>query len=181
MPRLAIPSRDDAPEASREILNRVHDQLGTVPSFDRLMASSPAALRGHAAFTTALAGAIDVKTRERVALAIAQANGCDYCLSAHSYRAINIAKISPAEIDASRRCESRDPKAEAAMRFAVKIVNGRGDVSDEDLSEIRSAGFDDQQIVELVAFVGLNIFANYLNRVARTEIDFPAVRSAAED
>jgi uncharacterized peroxidase-related enzyme len=178
MSRLAIPSRDDAPSDTREALDAVHRQLGRVPGFDRLVASSVAAFRGYSALSDALAGAIDIKIRERVALAIAQENGNDYCLSEHNYRALNFARIGPSEIGASRRCRSSDSKAEAAMRFAVEVVRTRGNVADGDLADIREAGFSDPQIVELVAFIGLNLFSNFLNQVAETEIDFPVIRSA---
>lgn len=178
MSRLAIPSRDEAPEASRALLDEIHDQLGVVPSFHRLVASSPAALRGYTALSGALASTLDIKIRERIALALAQENGCDYCLSSHNYRAINLAKISPDEIKSSRRGQSRNAKAEAAMRFAVDVMKTRGNVSDQDIADVRKAGFSDPEVVELVAYVGLNVFTNYLNQVAQTEIDFPLVRSA---
>jgi uncharacterized peroxidase-related enzyme len=178
MSRLRIPTRDDAPLASRELLDEIHDQLGVVPSFYRLLASSPAALRGYTAFSGALAGVLDVKVRERIALALAQENGCDYCLSAHTYRATNLAKISPDEIELSRRCRSSNAKAEAAMKFAVLVMRARGNVLDLDIADIRQAGFSDPEIVEIVAHVCLNVFTNSLNHVAQTEIDFPLVRSA---
>jgi uncharacterized peroxidase-related enzyme len=178
MSRLTIPNRDDVPEASRALLSAVHDQIGTVPGFYRLVASSPATLRGYTAFSSALDEVIDLKTRERIAIAIAQENGCDYCLSAHSYCAINLAKIGPAEIESSRHCRSRDAKAAAAMRFAVEVSRSHGGVSDQDLHDVRAADFSDAQIVEIIACVSINLFTNSLNRVARTDIDFPIVRSA---
>lgn len=179
MSRFAIPAREDVPEASKPILDAVHAQLGVVPNMFRLIAQSPAALQGFAANNGALARTLDVKTRERIALAVAQVNGCDYCLSAHSYLALNLAKISPEEIALNRRGASGDPKANAAVHFAARIVRERGHVTNADIRAVRDAGFSDAQIVEIIAVTAENIFTNLLNVVAQTDIDFPIV-SASE-
>jgi uncharacterized peroxidase-related enzyme len=178
MSRLAIPARDDVPEASKPILDAVHKQLGVVPNMFRLIAQSPAALQGFAANNGALAKALDVKTRERIALAVAQVNACDYCLSAHTYLGLNLAKISPEEVALNRHGESGDAKANAAVTFAAKIVRERGRVSDADIRAVREAGFSDGAIVEILAVTAENIFTNLLNIVADTDIDFPVVRAA---
>jgi len=128
MPRLTIPARDDVPAESKPILDAVQSQLGVVPNMLRLIASSPAALKGYTANNAALAKALDVKTRERIALAVAEVNGCDYCLSAHSYLGMNMAKISSEEIALNRMGRSGDAKADAAVRFAVNVVRDRGRV-----------------------------------------------------
>ncbi|MFO1236533.1 MAG: peroxidase-related enzyme [Alphaproteobacteria bacterium] len=178
MSRIAIPARDDAPEASQAILTAVHAQLGVVPNLFRLLANSPAALTGYAGLSAGLTKALDVKTRERIALAVAQANGCDYCLSAHTYLGLNLARISPEEIALNRRGGSSDPRAAAAVAFAVKVTQARGHVSDADLAAVRLGGFSDAEIVEIVALVAENVFTNFLNEVAKTDIDFPVVHAA---
>jgi uncharacterized peroxidase-related enzyme len=178
MSRLTIPARDDVPDASKPILDSVHKQLGVVPNMFRLIASSPAALQGFTANNGALARTLDVKTRERIALAVAQLNGCDYCLSAHSYLGLNIAKLSPEEVALNRKGGSNDPKADAAVRFAAKVVREHGRVSDADIKAVRDAGFDDGEVVEIIAVVAENIFTNLINVVAQTDIDFPVVRAA---
>lgn len=176
--RLAIPARDDVPEASKPILDAVHKQLGVVPNMFRLIASSPAALQGFAANNVALTKTLDVKTRERIALAVAQVNGCDYCLSAHSYLGLNLAKISPEEVALNRQGRSSDARADAAVRFAAKIVRERGRVTDADIGSVRDAGLSDGQIIEIIAVAVENVFTNLLNIVAKTEIDFPIVLAA---
>jgi uncharacterized peroxidase-related enzyme len=178
MSRLVVPARDDVPDASKPILDAVQKQLGVVPNMFRLLASSPTVLQGFVANNGALAKTLDAKTRERIALAVAQANGCDYCLSAHSYLGLNLAKIGPDEIALNRKGQSGDAKADAALRFATKVVRERGRVGDADIEAVRNAGFGDSQIVEIVAVVAENIFTNLLNVVAQTEIDFPVVRAA---
>src|SRR5271165_5326861 len=178
MSRIAIPTRDAAPAASQPILDAVNKQLGVVPNLFRLVANSPAALAGMTGLSGALSKALDVKTRERIALAVAQVNGCDYCLSAHTYLGLNLAKISPEEIALNRKGRSGDPKADAAVRFAAKVAQERGHVTDADIAAVRDAGFNDSQIVEIIAVTAENIFTNLLNVVAETDVDFPVVRAA---
>jgi uncharacterized peroxidase-related enzyme len=175
--RLRISTRDAAPEGSKPVLDAVYRRLGVVPNLSRLIGSSPVALGAFAALQDGLGDALDAKTRERIALAVAQCNGSDYCLSAHSYTATNFAKLAPEEIALNRKGRSKDAKAEAAIRFAVAVVERRGHVADADIELMRRAGYDDPQIVEIVALVAENIFTNYLNEVAKTEIDFPIVRA----
>jgi uncharacterized peroxidase-related enzyme len=177
MSRLRISTRDDAPAASKPILDSIYRKLGVVPNFSRLIGSSPAALGAFAAFQEGLSRVLDAKTRERIALAVAQVNGSDHCLSAHSYLATNFAKLSPDEIALNRKGGSTDVKAQAAVNFAMKVAEQRGRVGDDDIAAVRLAGYHDAQIVEIVALVAENIFTNYLNEVAKTDIDFPVVRS----
>lgn len=178
MSRITVPTREAAPTASQPLLDAVEKQLGVVPNLFRLVALSPAALQGFLGLNGALAKALDLKTRERIAIAIAQSNGCDYCLSAHTYLGLNLAKIDAAEIALNRKGASAEPKANAAVAFAVKVDEARGKVSDADLQAVRAAGFTDAQIVEIIAVVAENIFTNFVNIVAGTEIDFPVVLTA---
>ena len=177
MSRLAIPSLGDAPAASKPTLDAVHKQLGVVPNLFRLIGSSPAALTAFTSFQGALTKTLDVKTRERIALAVAQVNGCDYCLSAHTYLGLDMAKISPEEIALNRSGASGDAKANAAVAFAFKVAKKRGHIGDADIAAVRNAGFTDAQAVEIIALVAENSFTNYLNEVAKTDIDFPVVRA----
>lgn len=181
MSRILIPaSIDAAPAAAQPQLEAVKKQLGMVPNLFRLVANSPSALEGYLSMSGALAkGNLPAQTRERIALAVAQINGCDYCLSAHSYLGKNLAKLSDAEIASNRQGGSLDAHADAAVRFAAKVAQERGHVSDVDLHDVRTAGYDDAQIVEIVLHVALNTWTNYINEVAKTEIDFPLAQALA--
>lgn len=181
MSRIAIPaSIEAAPEASRPLLEQVTRQLGSAPNLFRLAANSPAALEGYLGLFGALGkGRLPAATRERIALAIAEFNGCGYCLSAHTYLGSNLAKLSPEEIAANRRGRSTDAKADAAVRFAVKVAETRGHIDNGDLIAVRNAGYDDAQVIEIVQHVALNIWTNYLNEVAQTDIDFPVAEGVA--
>jgi uncharacterized peroxidase-related enzyme len=142
----------------------------------RLVSNSPAALEGYVGLSAALSkGKLAPQTRERIALAVAEINGCNYCLSAHTYLGKNLAKLNDAEIMANRGGASRDPKANAAVRFAAKVSRERGHVSEADLETVKAAGYDDAQVIEIVLHVALNTWTNFINEVAKTDIDFPVV------
>jgi uncharacterized peroxidase-related enzyme len=177
MSRIPTPATiADAPEKAQPLLEAVKKQLGIVPNMFRLIATSPQALEGYLGLSGALGhGALPAATRERIALAVAEMNGCDYCLSAHSYLGKNLARLDEAEIAANRNGGSNDPKADAAVRFAVAVTRARGHVAEADLSAVRLAGYGDAQIIEIVQHVALNTWTNYVNEVFKTDIDFPVV------
>ncbi len=179
MSRIIIPTTEQTPAASRPILDAVGRQLGIVPNLFRLEALSTAALEAHVGLNGAASKTLDVKTRERIALAVAQVNGCDYCLSAHTYLGLNVARLDAAEIAAARRGHSADVKADAAVSFAKKVSEARGQIDDADLAAVRQAGFSDAQVIEIITNVALNTLTNLLNNVARTPIDFPVVTALA--
>ena len=177
MSRIPTPATiDAAPTASRPLLEGVKKQLGVVPNMFRLISNSPAALEGYLGLSGALnKGRLPAPTRERIALAVAEENGCSYCLSAHSYLGKNLAKLDDAEITANRQGASHDPKADAAVRFATKLVQERGHVSEDDVRAVKAAGYDDAQVIEIVLHVALNTWTNFINVAGDTEIDFPVV------
>ena len=181
MSRIHTPaSLETSPVASQPQLAAVQQQLGVVPNLFRVIGNSPAALAGYLGLNGALAkGQLDARTRERIALAVAEVNACDYCLSAHTYLGKHAAKLDDAEMAANREGGSHDAKAAAAVRFAVQVVRARGHVEDADLQAVRAAGYSDAQVVEIVLHVALNTLTNYVNEVAKTAIDFPVVTHRA--
>lgn len=169
----------EAPENSRELLEGVEKLLGSVPNMFRLIGNSPATLEGFLGLNGALGkGTISAATRERIALAIANYNGCDYCNSAHSFLAKNLAKLDEAEISANRSGRSTDARADAAVRFALKVARSRGRVENDDIAEVRDAGYSDAELLEIVGHVALNLLTNYINEVFETSVDFPVIEAA---
>jgi uncharacterized peroxidase-related enzyme len=179
MSRLHTPATiESAPAASQPMLEAVKKQLGIVPNLFRLVSSSPAALEGYLSLSGALGkGQLPAATRERIALAVAEINGCNYCLSAHTYLGKHVARLDDAEITANRSGASNDPKADAAVRFAAKVAHARGHVGADAVHAVKEAGYDDAQVIEIVLHVALNTWTNYINEVAGTEIDFPVVEA----
>lgn len=181
MTRIATPATiAEAPLAAQPLLEAVKKQIGSVPNLFRVVSNSPAALEGYLGLSAALGkGTLHAATRERVALAVAEINACEYCLSAHSFMGKKLAKLDDAEILANRKGHSNDPKADAAVHFAAQVTKARGHVSDDDLRAVKMAGYDDAQVVEIVLHVALNTWTNYINSVAQTVIDFPLAKSLA--
>ncbi|OQW74753.1 MAG: alkylhydroperoxidase [Proteobacteria bacterium ST_bin14] len=179
MSRIATPATiADAPAAAQPLLDAVNKQLGVVPNMFRLISNSPQTLEAFLGIGTALGkGALPAATRERIALAVAEVNGCNYCLSAHTYLGKNLAKLDDAEITANRSGASNDPKAHAAVRFAAKLVRERGQVSEADLSAVKLAGYTEAQVLEIILHVAVNTFTNYVNEALKTDIDFPVVEA----
>jgi uncharacterized peroxidase-related enzyme len=181
MSRIPTPETiEAAPAKSQDVLNAVKAQLGVVPNMFRLLATSPTTLEGFVALNGAMGkGSLSAATRERLALAIAEINGCEYCLAAHTYLGQNLAKLTEAEVIANRKGGSTDAKADAAVRFAVKVAQARGQVSAQDVADVKAAGYSDAEIVEITVNVALNTLTNYVNSVFDTAIDFPAAKSLA--
>ncbi len=179
MSRIFTPSVEEAPARSKPLLEGIAKKLGVVPNLYRVASQSPEAFEGLLTLSQALSRSLDAKTRERIAIAVAEVNGCDYCLSAHTYIGLNFAKITLEDAERSRQGSSTDARAAPAVRFAREVARKRGQVSDADIAAVKAAGYGDAQIVEIVALVAENVFTNFLNNVARTEIDFPVVKSSA--
>lgn len=153
--------------------------LGATPNLFTTAARSPAALAAmNSLFATLGKAALGGKTGELIAIAIAQANGCAYCLSAHSAIGASFG-LSPEALASARVARSTDPRTEAILALSAAINQTRGKVDDATLASARLAGLTDAEIVEIVAHVALNVFTNYLNNVAETAIDFPVVTLAA--
>jgi uncharacterized peroxidase-related enzyme len=163
---------------NKQIFDGLQRALGTVPNLMKTLGNSPAALNAYMSFNAALGEAkIPAAVREQIALAVANANSCDYCLSAHSALG-KLAGLSEADLGLARNAQAGDPKRSAALKFAIEVVRQRGMVRPATIDALREAGYGDGEITEIVAVVAINIFTNYFNHIAGTEIDFPVVHSA---
>ena len=157
-------------------LSQVKAGLGKVPNFFATLANAPVALDGFLSLSKALSrGRLSARQREILALAVAEENECQYCLSAHTESAKAVG-VSAAEVRKAREGNSDDSFERSLTRFAKNIVRQRGLISEEDLEIARRAGIDDGLMLEVVANVALNTLSNYANRLAGTEIDFPVVQ-----
>jgi uncharacterized peroxidase-related enzyme len=175
MQRLSSINPAEATGKAKKLLDGVQSALGMTPNLMKALATSPAALDAYLKFDSALStGALDRKFREEVAIAVAQANSCEYCLSAHSAIGKSVG-LPDEEIASSRQAHSADAKRDAGLRFAQSVVVQRGEVSDDAIARVRQAGYTDGEIAEIVANVAVNIFTNYFNQIARTDVDFPRV------
>jgi uncharacterized peroxidase-related enzyme len=179
MARLPIIAPENSTGKVHELLSAVQKKLGLVPNMTRVMANSPAVLESYIGFSGALdGGSLNVKVRERIALGAAEANQCDYCLSAHSTIG-KLVGLNETEILDSRRGRSTDSKSAVALQFSRQVIEKRGAVSEADIEVAHKGGLTDGEIAEVVALTVLNIFTNYFNTAFQVDIDFPVVKGLA--
>lgn len=173
MSRIQQVKPESAQGQTAELFSAVRSKLGMVPNMMRAMGNSPTALHAYLQFSGSLAnGVLSAKERELIALTVGQSNRCDYCLAAHTALG-KMAGLNAEQIRDARIGNAVDSKTEALVRFSKKLVDERGRVTDEDLNTLRQFGFDDEHLAEIIANVAVNIFTNYFNHVAETDIDFP--------
>jgi uncharacterized peroxidase-related enzyme len=178
MSTLPLIDPSTASEPAAGLLAGVQKSLGVTPNMTKAMANSPALLKGYVDFSGALShGVLRPALREQIALAIAQDNSCNYCLSAHSYLAEHVAHLSEDDIAAARRSEAADPKTAALLAFATAVNDRRGAVTSEQIDAVRAAGASDEEIAETIGHVALNVLTNFFNKAVAVEIDFPLVEA----
>jgi uncharacterized peroxidase-related enzyme len=175
MARIKLPTREQAPAETHEILDAVQQRLGFLPNGLRLLSLSPSALHAFVGLQTTMSHALDAKTQEAVALAVSSANGCNYCVASHCFNTRANSQTAPDEITLNLEGKSGDPKRAAAAAFTKRIIETHGKVSDADLAAVRAAGYSDGQIVELTALAARYTLTNFLNNMADVEIDIPHV------
>lgn len=175
MARINVVTHETANGEQKALFDAIQSQIGMVPNFLKVFANSPEALKAFLGLHgIANGGSLEPQTRERIALALAQQNACEYCLSAHTAIGRK-AGLNGAEIEANRAGTSQDAMAAAAVKFARALVEHTGDVTNAELADVRSAGYTDAAIVEIITHVGMNILTNILGRASRIDIDFPKV------
>jgi uncharacterized peroxidase-related enzyme len=175
MARINLVTAESANVEQKALLDAIQSQLGMVPNFLKVFANSPDALKAFLGLHgIANAGSLGPQTRERIALALAQQNACEYCLAAHSAIGRK-AGLNNAEIEANRAGTSQDAKAAVAVKFARSLVEHTGEVTTAELLEMRNAGYSEADIVEVITHVGMNILTNILGKAGRVDIDFPKV------
>ncbi len=162
---------------SKELFDAVQKKLGFIPNLIKVFGNSPATLQTYLSLGELTAsGNFSNKFREQLALAIAEENECNYCLSAHT--AIGkMNGLTDAETEQNRQGLSSDAKVQAGLNFAQSVTKNRGNVSSEELAAAKAAGYNDGDILEIVLNVVANTLTNYVNHIAETEIDFPSVEA----
>jgi uncharacterized peroxidase-related enzyme len=176
MARLTALSPEQATGKTKELFTAIEGKLGMVPNMMRTMGNSSAALEGYLNLSGALGGGtLSATTGELIALAVAESNSCNYCLSAHTYIGINLVKIDAVILTAARYGNAADAKTDAILKFAKTLVNKKGLVNDADVATVKAAGITEGEVGEIVGHVALNILTNYFNNTANTDIDFPVI------
>jgi uncharacterized peroxidase-related enzyme len=175
MPRTIALAPEQVPADSKPTLDTFTRNIGFTPNMLATFAHSPIAFNAWAALLGSLSKTLDVKTRDSIGLAVSEVNGCNYCLTVHSFTAEHMAKLSADEIILARKGHAPDPKRDAAVQFARKVIETRGHVDDGDVKAVREAGYTEANVMEIVALVAMYSLTNFINNVFDPEKDFPAV------
>ena len=176
MPRIQPIEVQEADAKTAATLKAVQSKLGVLPNMFTTMAHAPVVLGGYLQLSEILGqGRLNARQREVIALAVAQENQCEYCLSAHAALGKG-AGLSEGDIERARAGDAQNPEDAAIARLALRIVRTRADLSDDELWHARHAGLDEGQILEVIAQVALNVLTNYVNRIAGTAVDFPLIK-----
>jgi uncharacterized peroxidase-related enzyme len=178
MPRATAQRPEHVPAHSKPTLDAFTKNLGFTPNMMATFAQSPIAFNAWATLLGSLSKALDLKTRDSIGLAVSEVNGCDYCLSIHSFAAEHMAKMPADEIIRARKGHASDPKRDAAVQFARKVIETRGHVSNADVEAVYDAGYTEANVMEIVALVAMYSLTNFFNNVFDPEKDFPAVSPA---
>ncbi|MFC7397282.1 carboxymuconolactone decarboxylase family protein [Chelatococcus sp. GCM10030263] len=178
MARTAALTPEHVPADCKQTLDTFTKNIGFTPNMMASFAQSPIAFNAWASLLGSLSKVLDVKTRDSIGLAVSEVNGCNYCLTVHSFTAEHMAKLPAEEIILARKGHASEPKRDAAVQFARKVIETRGHVSDADLKAVRDAGYSDANIIEIVALVAMYSLTNFFNNVFDPEKDFPAVAPA---
>ncbi|MEV6904802.1 peroxidase-related enzyme [Amycolatopsis sp. NPDC051372] len=178
MSRLTTPSPDEVPAGAQATLDGIRAQFGFVPNMFATLAANPAVLDIVMTLQGKIGRVLDAKTRHTIALAVSQANGCNYCQAMHAYVSSELGGMSHDDIELARAGSSTDPRRAAVARFAQRVVESRGQVSDADIAAVRGAGYTDGQIQAIVTVAVVFLLTNFLNNVNQTDVDIPAIGAA---
>lgn len=175
MARVNVVDPKTATGETKQLLDGVQAQLGVTPNFIRVLANSPKALAAFLGlFGNISQGSLDQKIVERIALAVSERNGCQYCVSAHTAIA-GKAGLDKAEIEKARNGQASEKKAEAAVKFALALNEKRGGVSAAEVVAAKEAGITDGEISEIIVNVSIFFLTNLIGKSTSVEIDFPKV------
>ena len=177
MNRVPLIDRAHTTTERQALLDQIHGAFGATPNMFRAVANSPAALQSMWAAFGALGASrtLGAKLGEQIAVAVANRNACEYCLAAHTALGRK-AGASADEMAAAQVGQASDPATQAALRFALQVVEQRGQVDASEVQRLRDAGFSDEAVVEILAHVALSLFTNYVNVALDVPVDFPAVK-----
>lgn len=177
MTEFTLVTTETADEIAKPLLEQVAGKFGRLPNFFGALGIDGVSLTSFLALQEKLNAQTHFSTREQelLALAVANFNGCHYCVSAHTFTAKRMAGLTAEECIAAQKGESNDPREKMIMTLAVAIVKNHGELEDSLLQEAKGLGFKEADIVQISLFATLNSFTNWLNNFVNPEIDFPMV------
>ena len=166
MPRIEPIEMDAATGKAKELLDELAARGGEPGPMVRAMANAPVVLRSFLDLNRAVKRShIDRRITERINLAVQEWLGCAYCMAAHT-RAARELGLSEIDIELARHGTATDPKTAALVAFGQQVIAAPAEVSDVQIAGLRSFGYSDEQIAEVVALVALQQLTGSFNLVA---------------
>lgn len=162
---------ETAPEKSQPLLNAAQEKLGMIPNVFGGMAVAPATLQAYLGLSAAFSQTSLSPTEQHVvAISISNANGCGYCIAAHTTMAQSQG-VCQDNLDAARNNTALEPKLEALRTFALRMQESKGHLEEGELKAFLSAGYTEAQAYEVIVGIALKVIANYSNRLLNTPLD----------
>lgn len=174
MARLTVHTTDTAPKEAKERIEAVQKANGFIPNLIGVLANSPQALAFYQEIGKLnSSNSLTPEEVEVVQITAAAHNGCDFCVAGHTKISTLRLKMSPTVLQALRHRTNIDdnPKYQALAQFTMQIIDKRGQVSDEELGTFKSAGYNDQNVLDVIMGVALATLCNYANNVGKTDIN----------
>lgn len=176
MSRMPMITVQTACEAAAPTLESIHKKFGAVPNFFGALANNGTALNAYLDFEEAIESNSRLTTaqQEMISLAVANKNGCQYCVSGHTFSAKH-AGVNQASALRAQTGQAEDPLDQAVLSFALAMREYRGAVPESILTQARNAGLNDQLLVEITTWTLINTYSNWINNLIQPKIDFPLV------
>ena len=174
MARLIVNTPETAPEKAKERMEMVQKANGFIPNLIGVLANSPQALEMYQEVGKINSrSSLSPEEIEVVQITAAAHNGCDFCVAGHTKISTLKLKMPQNVLNAlrARTAIEDNAKYQALAQFTMQLIDKRGKVSDDELATIRTAGYNDQNILDIVLGVALATLCNYANNVAQNDIN----------
>ncbi len=176
MSRVATIKQEEATGLVKSLYTTLISRIGHVPNIFLTMANSPEALAAFVQMQKCAAmSSLPEDIKSYISLAMAEANECQYCLSAHSAIAKSIG-LQESDILKARSGAADNKKNDQILKFVKSVVQKRGAVSDKEVQDLKAQGVTDREICDIILLISLNNFSNYFNKINNTDIDFPPIQ-----
>jgi AhpD family alkylhydroperoxidase len=171
---LKLKTIENADQISSTLLENAQKKMGMIPNMYRGMANNTALIEGYITSYTSFRehSGFTSQEQEVVFLSVAYENNCDYCMAAHSFVGDNMTKVPTEVTDAIRNnTVVPDAKLKALSEFSKVMTVTRGLPSQEELTKFLDAGYTEENILGVIAGIGVKTMSNYFNHFFRTEVD----------
>lgn len=163
----------DAPAASRDLLDQARKYFGFIPNLLASMAHSPSALRAY--LNTNLCfqhGTLTPAEQQIVLFTASRENKCNYCAASHSALARFFTDVTGEAIAAIESGQKLlDPRLDALVNLTSELVLRRGYAAQQVVDAFLESGYSKDKLLEVLIGVGLKTVSNYFDHISAIEID----------